>query len=203
MSLLARHHPGYFILFTEHEPQIVLNEIDSLVKQSLAQLQPRYTCILCHNTFTDQLEAISHSYTHPRMQTRQKQRVCITNIIRDTNFYLYSCPRCPATFPSKTNLHAHMHLHVDKKIYKCRFCPYTGIQHCQLVEHVLRTHASRSNIHCQECPIGLSPFFTHTQDYLVHLSHTHHNSLATHLTLLFSDDENIPTIPEVNTKGVS
>ena len=116
LSLLARQHPSYFILFTEQEPQIVLNEIDSLVKQSLAQLQPCYTCILCHNTFTDQLEAISHSYTHPRMQTRQKQRVCISNVIRDTSFCLYSCPRCLATFLDKTNLHAHMHLHVDKNL---------------------------------------------------------------------------------------
>ena len=73
LSLLARQHPGFFILFTEHAPETVLNEISSLVRQSLAQLQTGYTCILCHNTYTNQLEAITHSDTHHRMQTRQKQ----------------------------------------------------------------------------------------------------------------------------------
>ena len=114
LSLLVCQHPHYFVLFTEHEPQTVLNEISSLVKQSLAQLQPCYTCILCHNTYTDQLEAISHSHTHNRMQTRQKQRNCISSVILDTSFYLYSCHRCPGTFPNKAALHAHMHVHVDK-----------------------------------------------------------------------------------------
>ena len=116
---------------------------------------------------------------------------------------MYSCPKCPDTFSNKTNLHAHMHLHVDKKLYKCRLCAYTAIQHCQVIEHVLRTHASCSNIHCQECPIGLAPFFTNIQDYLVHLSKVHDNALANHLTTLFPDDDNVPALPEVNTQAVN
>ena len=108
LSLLVRQHPHYFVLFTEHEPQIVLNEINRLVQQSLAQLQPRYTCILCHKTYTDQLEAISHSHTHTHMQTRQKQCNCISSVIQDTSFYLYSCHKCPGTFPNKAALHTHI-----------------------------------------------------------------------------------------------
>ena len=181
----------------------MLQEISSLVRQSLATLQAQFSCILCHTHFTNQLEAITHSHTHYRVQTRQKQRNCLSQIIKDTSFYSYSCPKCPAMFGNKTNLHAHMHLHVDKKLYKCRLCPYTGIQHCQIVEHVLRTHAAPSNIHCQECPIGLPPFFTNIQDYLVHLSKAHHNALATHLTSLFPDDDNVPALPEVNTQAVN
>ena len=116
LGLLARQHPGFFIIFTEHSPAAVLQEISSLVRQSLATLQAQFSCILCHTHFTNQLEAITHSHTHYRVQTRQKQRNCLSNIIKDTSFYLYSCPKCPATFSNKTNLHAHMHLHVDKKL---------------------------------------------------------------------------------------
>ena len=115
LSLLVRQHPHYFVLFTEHEPEIVLNDINTLVQQSLAQLQTRYTCILCHKTYNNQLEAISHSHTHTRMQTRQKQRNCLSSVIRDTSFYLYLCHKCPGTFSNKAALHAHMHVHVEKK----------------------------------------------------------------------------------------
>ena len=149
------------------------------------------------------LLAITHSHTHTRAQTCQKGQVCLSNAIKDTSFYLYTCSKCPATFSNNTNLLLHMHLHIDKKLYKCRLCTYTGIQHCQITEHILRTHASRSNITCQECPIALAPYFTHVQDSLVHLSQVHHNALATTLTSLFPDDDNVPAILEVNSQGVN
>ena len=201
LNLLVRQHPHYFVYFTEHEPDVVINDINTLVQQSFAQLQTRFTCILCHKTYTNQLEAISHSHTHTQMQTRQKQRNCLSSVIRDTSFYLYSCHKCPGTFSNKAALHAHMHVHVEKKMYRCRLCPYMGQQHCQVQEHVLRNHASHSNIHCKECPLGNSPFFAHTQTYLTHLSHTHKNSLATHLLSLFSEDADIPALPEVTPKN--
>ena len=201
LNLLVRQHPHYFVLFTEHEPDVVLNDINTLVQQSFAQLQTRFTCILCHKTYTNQLEAISHSHTHTRMQTRQKQRNCLSSVIRDTSFYLYSCHKCPGTFSNKAALHAHMHVHVEKKMYRCRLCPYMGQQHCQVQEHVLRNHASHSNIHCKECPLGNSPFFADTQAYITHLSHTHKNSLATHLLSLFSENADIPALLEVTPKN--
>ena len=95
LGLLARQHPGFFIIFTEHAPETVLQEISSLVRQSLTTLNTRFSCILCHNTYTNQLEAIAHSHTHHRMQTRQKQRVCISNVIKDTSFYFLFLPPVP------------------------------------------------------------------------------------------------------------
>ena len=203
LDLLARQHPHYFVYFSEYEPNVVLKDIDTLVQQSFAQLVTRFTCILCHTTFPNQLEAISHSHTHTRMQTRQKQRNCLSSVIRDSSYYQYSCHKCTGTFSNKAALHAHMHVHVEKKMYRCRLCPHMGQMHCQLIEHVLRNHASKTNIHCKECPLGHSPFFADTQAYITHLSHTHKNSLATHLRSLFSEDADIPALLEVTPKKQS
>ena len=199
LDLLARQFPHYFVYFQD-EPNVVLNDIDTLVQHSFAQLVTRFTCILCHSTFPNQLEAISHSHTHTRPQTRQKQRNCLSTAIRDSSYYQYSCHKCTGTFSNKAALIAHMHVHVEKKMYRCRLCPHMGQMHCQLVEHVLRKHASKSNIHCKECPLGHSPFFADTQSYITHLSLTHKNSLATHLRSIFSEDADMPALLEVPPK---
>ena len=86
------------------------------------------------------------------------------------------------------------------KIYRCRICPHRGQMFCQLVEHVLRKHATKSNLHCQECPFGHSPYFTDTHAYLTHLSVTHKNNLAKHLCNIFSETPELPAILEVSTK---
>ena len=203
IGLLVRQNPWAFIEFTTNSPESVTQECKRLASQALSSLQTRYSCILCKSHFPSRLTAITHSHTHTRAQTRQKGRVCLSNVIKDTSFYLFTCPKCPATFSNQTNLLLHMQLHVDKKIYKCRLCAYTSIQHCQITEHILRTHASRSNITCQACPIALAPYFTHVHDSLVHLSQVHHNALATTLTNLFPDDDNVPAILEVNYQGVN
>ena len=170
MALLARQFPQYFVYFQD-EPNVVLNDMDTLVQHSFAQLVTRFTCVLCHSTFPNQIEAISHSHTHTRPQTRQKQRNCLSSAIRDSSYYQYSCHRCTGTFSNKAALHAHMHVHVEKKMYRCRLCPHMGQMHCQVLEHVLRNHASKSNIHCKECPLGNSPFLQ-TPKLTSHTCHT-------------------------------
>ena len=95
----------------------------------------------------------------------------------------------------------HMQLHVDKKIYKCRLCEFTAIQHCQVTEHLLRSHATRRNISCQACPPAVAPYFTHVHDSLVHLSTAHHNALATTLVNIFPDGDNAPAVLEVISQG--
>ena len=92
-----------------------------------------------------------------------------------------------------------MHSHAERKIYRCKICPYGGQYFCQLLEHILRTHASRSNLHCLECPLGHSPYFPNTLAYLNHLSVTHHNNLARHLGNIFSEPPELPVNLEVST----
>ena len=203
VSLLVRQQPSQFILFTDYSPESAHQECQSLVCQAISSLNPRYTCILCKTHFPSKLTATTHAHTYERAQTRQNSRVCLSQAIRDTSFYLFTCPKCPATFSNQTNLLMHMQLHVDKKIYKCRLCAYTSIKHCQVTEHLFCTHAARTNISCQACPLAVAPYFTHVHDNLVHLSTAHHNALATTLVNLFPDGDNGPAVLEVISQGLN
>ena len=198
LALLARQFPSYFISFQD-DPTDVLTDIDALVQSALAQHFPRFTCVICRSTFTNRIEALSHAQAHPRPNTRQQQRSCLSTAIRDSSYTIYSCHKCTGTYTNKWALIGHMHSHAERKIYRCRICPHGGQYFCQLLEHILRKHASRSNLHCLECPLGHSPYFTNTHAYLTHLSVTHKNNLAKHLCNIFSETPELPVNLEVST----
>ena len=201
VGLLVRQQPGQFILFTDNSPESVQQECQLLVKEAISLLNPRFTCTLCELHFTSKLAATTHAHTHERAQTRQNNRVCLSQAIRDTSFYLFTCSKCPATFSNQTNLLMHMQMHVDRKNYKCRLCAHTSHQYCQITEHLFHTHCTRTNISCQSCPLAIAPYFAHVHDHLVHLSTAHHNCLATTLVNLVPDGDNAPSVLEVIFRG--
>ena len=201
VGLLVRQQPWQFILFTDYSPESVQQECQGLVSQAISSLNPIYTCILCKMHFPFKLTATTHAHTHERAQTRQNSRVCLSQAIRDTSFYLFTCSKCPATFSNQTNLLMHMQMHVDKKVYKCRLCAHTSHQYCQITEHLFCTHCTKTNISCQSCPLALAPYFAHVHDHPVHLSTAHHNALATTLVNLFHDGDNATAVLEVISQG--
>ena len=141
------------------------------------------------------MAANNHAMTHERVQTRQANRVCLSQAIKDTSFFIFTCAHCPSNFTSRNTLLMHMQIHVDKKIYQCRFCPYRAHQFCQMMEHIFRNHCSRKNITCNTCPISSTPYFENVHSHLTHFSSQHNNCLAK--TLLGLIPDGAPENPEV------
>ena len=197
LALMARQYPSYFIAFQD-DPTQVLTDINDLVESALAQHFPRHTCLICRNTFKTRAEALSHAQSHPRPTTRQQQSNCPSQAIRDSSYTIYSCHKCQGTYTNRSALISHMHSHTERKIYKCKICPYGAQYFCQLQEHILRTHALKTNLYCLECPLGHAPYFPNTLAYLNHLDHTHHNNLARHLGTIFMDPPELPVNLEVS-----
>ena len=195
LALKARQFPTYFIDFKDNPTQ-VLNEIDDLVNSALAQHFPRHLCLICRNVFKTRAEALRHAQSHPRPTTRQQNSP--SQIIRDSSYTIYSCHKCQGTYTNRSALVSHMHSHTERKIYKCKICSYGAQYFCQIQEHILRTHAHKTNLYCLECPMGHAPYFHNTLAYLNHLDHTHHNDLGRHLGTALMDPPELPVNLEVS-----
>ena len=123
VNLLVRENPMRFLNFTDISPEQVQRECQFLAQQATSSLHLKFNCTICKTNFDSKLAATNHAMSHERAQTRQNNRVCLSQTIKDTYFFLFTCAKCPANFTNKTTLLMHMQMHVDKKIYQCRLCP--------------------------------------------------------------------------------
>ena len=193
LAIKARQFPSFFIEIKDN-PEEVLHELDDLINSTLAQTYPRFICLHCKTIHKTRAAALDHAQDHPRNTTRPQNTPA--NLIRDFSFTLYSCSKCPGSFTTRATLVTHMHTHTTRKLWTCNICSYTSHYHCQVKEHILRTHAHNTNIYCRECPLHEAPYFKNALEYLQHLDLSHHNELAKRLAATLMDPPE-PVNPEV------
>ena len=193
LAIKARQFPSLFIEMKDNVEE-VLQELDELMNSTLSQTYPRFVCLHCKTIHKTRAAALDHAQEHFTNTTRPQNTPA--NLIRDFSFTLYSCSKCPGSFTTRANLVTHMHTHTLRKLWTCSICSYTSHYHCQIKEHILRTHSHNTNIFCRECPLHTAPYFKNALEYLQHLDESHDNELAKRLAeTLMNPPE--PVNPEV------
>ena len=108
-----------------------------------------FKCLLCNQSFNDELIFISHSRqcSSNYKQTLKKSKNKKTKITTKKKF---ACNKCSKSFQQVNALIIHIRVHTGDKPFKCDYCPKSFRQNCHLIRHK-RLHTGEKPYKCDYC----------------------------------------------------
>ena len=110
-------------------------------------------CEVCGASFTDRKKLYMHRQncqsTVCQLCGREVKRIK-THMMRHQENKRFKCPKCPKTFPFRTNLEQHLVYHNDERPHVCEVCGMRYREKSRLNDH-LRTHTGLKPYKCTQC----------------------------------------------------
>lgn len=128
---------------------IKIDEVFNLEDEESNELNLKFSCTMCLETFNSKLELKKHTKSHPE-ESRHICKICFKSyrklsilkrhMITHSGNKLYKCYECDKSFYHRNALRAHTRYHQDRQ-YACKVCRSKFYFRYKLIEHLNEAHA--------------------------------------------------------------